>query len=290
MNPSLLSLFKFIQLTSGRRLHAFRELRLRARKRGLHALVAHLERAIAHEKRTHELNQRWRKQGRTRTVGGPDIGTVDGLTDQTLTSLRDMLTGNINGALPGDVKAAIAERVRAAIFPNKVAAVTSLPFVEELAALEVILDKLQDELQAEMSELSLTHMVVRLAKLFDMYQSALDEGAHQLWFRDVKGARVRGHLNMLEAVSQILGQFFAEEDPDHAQARAELLEPIFEQDQAYRDYLRARRTNSGADGEVDGDVDVDVDDDGDIPVDLDADDDADADAEPAAATDTPDDQ
>lgn len=279
MNPSLLSLFKFTKLSSGRRLRVFREMRKRARERSMTDLVAFLDQAIVHEKRTHELNRRWRTQGRSRTIGGPDIGAIDGLTDQSLTSLRDMVVAYIRGALPGDVKAELAERVRKAIFPDGVSAITSLPYVEELAALELILDALRDELQVEVSALGLTHMVERLTTLFEMYQSALDAGGDHLWFRDVKAARERGHVFMLEAVSQVLGRFFREADPSHAEARAELLEPVLEQDQAMRDYLRSRRKDRGTGGEVDGDIDVDIDPDGDGELD-----DIDMDAEPVNET------
>jgi hypothetical protein len=122
-----------------------------------------------------------------------------------------------------------------------------------------MLDTLRQELALEVTALALDHMVARLSTLFELYEAALEQAAGRLLFRDVKAARDRGHGFMLEIVAHIVGRFYRQDDANHEQARTELLEPLWQQDQAMREYLRARRLRGAADGaELDGDIDIDI--------------------------------
>jgi len=238
------SMFSFIKLTSGRRMHALRQMHALATGLGEAPLVAHLAEAMAHEREVQHINQRW--QGRRRGASFPvELQALDDRLDHTVSALRDVLMAFVKGAEPEDPLRQCAERLMDALFPGGVYAITSLPYVEEMAAVDGLLHALSHELAADAETLQLGLMVARLQQAADEYRAALDR-ADNLRFATVKAARERGHEFMLEAVALVLGRYFKVHDAGHAERREMLLAPILVQDEAMRAYLKARRRGQGA--------------------------------------------
>lgn len=255
IDMSLGSLLNLYQFSTGRRLFAMQQVLTRAHQRSLPPLEAHIELCLEHDHQTRQLDARWSgKTGKQIHVTGEVlVQEVDSLVDRTLTALRNVAQAQADTATPGD---GIAERVGTflrEIFPAGVAAITSLPYVDELAAVDRIVGRLQGDLQPLVDILHLERQATRLAQLAVDYRAALEAPKSTTSFGDVRSARARGQELMLEVVAMILGLYPRASGAD-LDARADLLGPIFQQNEAIRLYLRARRRVEDVDPET-GDVD-----------------------------------
>jgi hypothetical protein len=142
MDVSLGSLINLYVFSTGRRLYAMQQVRRRAAERGFVELVAHAERAIENDRLTRQLDARWAAR-QLRPVPGEDaVQRVDAAVDRTLTALRDGAESQGAVARPGDGTADKVGAFLREIFPMGVAAVMSMTYVEELAAVDGIVEKL----------------------------------------------------------------------------------------------------------------------------------------------------
>jgi hypothetical protein len=118
---------------------------------------------------------------------------------------------------------------------------TSLGFVDELAAVENILTAFDADLAPSVAELGLTRLAKRLAKLAVEYRSALDAPEPEVVrFGEIRAARAQGQQHLLQAVAQILGKHWRD-TPEDVAARAALMAPILKQNEAIRQSLRTQR-------------------------------------------------
>lgn len=243
---------KLKTLSSGRRTLALRKMRRHAQSLAFDRLVTHIDACLDYEAHTRELDSRWRT--RQLVPPGSETKPIDGLVDRTIAAIRDGAVAQAQGALPDDPIIAKVDAFLGAIFPHGVPAITNLPHADELAAVEDILGMLQGELAPLVVELGLTRLVERLARLARDFRAALVKSQDILRFDTVREARARGQSNLIEAVALILGRYYRMDDPEHAAARALLLGPVIEQQEAVRAYARARRPVEDVDpdtGELD---------------------------------------
>jgi hypothetical protein len=246
-------------LSTGRRLFALRQVRNLAKEVGFDALVTHAAAAIKHDKHTHELDLQWvavpgAAMGAKPTKKQAEVKRIDVLVDRTLTALRDAAVAQLQGAKPGDGIAEQVDSLLNAIFPTGVQDVTSLSFVEELAAVDAIVDKLKGMFASTVDELGLTRLAKRLAELAIEYRAAQEAPAEEeLSFGTVRAARNKGPQHLLQAVALIVGRYYKETD-EHLSKRAKLLAPVLKQNEAVALYLRARRAVEDVDPET-GEVD-----------------------------------
>lgn len=250
----LSEVFNLNEFTSGRRTLALRKVRTQAQGLRFRPLVEHIDEALVYEATIRALDSRWL----TRQIvpSGSVTKPIDNLADRTLTAIRDTAQAQAEGARPGEAIIGKVEAFLAAIFPHGVQAVTSLPYADELTAVEDIVAKLQGELAPMVIELGLTRLVQRLARLAAEYRTALEKDQDVLEFDTVRAARARGQDNLLGAMALIVGKYYKSDDPEHVSARNLLLGPIFEQNEAIRAYIRARRAVQDIDpdtGEVEPD-------------------------------------
>jgi hypothetical protein len=239
-----LSQFIYVgELSTGRRLFVMRRMQPLVAARGHEDMVVHIAEGIAHELQTRELDLVW-SQVRAGTLSAPNVGPVDVRVDHGITALRDAAEAQARGAAPGDpVHGQVAGFLGEAL-PVGVYAVTSLPYVEQLNALEILVDKLQGPLLTQVMELGIVRQSLRLAELLPLYRDVIHgaaDGNTGLDFATVRAARQRGQRYLYEIIAMILGRYYRADDPEHQAARAELLGPMVEQNEAVRSYLRARR-------------------------------------------------
>jgi hypothetical protein len=240
MDVSLSQFIKVYGFSTGRRMVALRKTRKVALGLGAHAIVVHIDIALEHDSKTRELDLEWlgyRDSQLTRS----ELRPIDDLVDTSLTGIRDGALSLTKGARHCDAIADKARRLLAEVFPAGVAAVSTLPCVDELAAVEVIASRLQGDLAPLVSELGLTLQVKRLVDLVPEYRQVIDKGPDAIEFRKVREAREQGQLYLLEVMTLILGTYFNSKSSEHMAARAALLEPIMEQQEAIRVYRQARR-------------------------------------------------
>jgi hypothetical protein len=237
------SYFSMVQFTSGQRISTYNQVRPIAEEQGFARLVLHVDRARAHDVHTRRLDSLWVVQ-QTRGVYPPELQDTDDVSDQTLTGIRDVALGHIRGLPVHDPLHGKVEHFLADVFPGGVGATTSLPYVDQVAAMEVILAKLQGEHWPLAQGLGLQRKVRQLGELTTAYRAYVDGGARPLAFSEVHAARERGHGYLLETVAIILGTYHDADDAEHVRKRAELMAPIDKMAELIRAVARARRTNT----------------------------------------------
>jgi hypothetical protein len=176
------------------------------------------------------------------------------LVDRTLGAIRDHAVAQTQGAPPDDPIHADTAAFVKRLFPVSVHAVTSLPFIDELAAVDDIVRLLKGELGPAVKEFGLGRLVKRLADLAVQYRDALEAPPPSLidWGK-VRAGRSEGQGLLLEAVSIIVGKHH-KRTPEGTEARLSLLAPILKQNEAIGQYLRVRRTVDDVDPETGAEV------------------------------------
>lgn len=239
MEPLLASLLSFYTFSTGRRLFAMVQVKKLAGEALLADLVAHAGSAIEHDKETRALEATW--AGRKSSTYSPEARQIDIYVDSALTALRDGIDAQIRASAPGDPLAAEAEQMLHVLFPKGAGAITSLVYVDELAEVARILDRLaKPDYKALVNELGLSRQVTRLVDLEKQYRTAIEGPGAILTFDKVKAARAKGQSMMLQAVAMILGKYPSDSEA-HRKARGALLSPILVQNEAIRSYLRDRK-------------------------------------------------
>ncbi|MCG8423790.1 MAG: hypothetical protein MJE77_38325 [Proteobacteria bacterium] len=233
-------LFKLYQLTTGRRLFAMRQLRKLALARGMSALVQRIDEAMAHDRSTRRLDLEWQK-ARNEGTADPVLVELDRLLDSALVGLRDMTRALTRGARDNDPIHDQVEHLLSTIFPAGVSEVTGLPYVDELSAVETIIEMLRGELAELVEALGIGSQVARIESLTAEYRATQNQSKSRITYDKVKMARVKGHAFLCEVVAMVVGRFHRHDSDEHARARAELLAPILEQNEAIRTYRTRRR-------------------------------------------------
>lgn len=239
--PTLLaSLLNFYAFSTGRRLFALQEVKKLAVAETFPSLASHCDVAIEHDLATRVTEARWAGR-KTGAQYSPLAKQIDSSMDTAVSALHDGLESEAKNSAPDDTLGQQAETLRQTLYPNGVAGVTALNYIDELAEIERILRTVRSaEWAPVITNLGLSRRVARIEALEPQYRSAVADPANTLAFVEVKNARARGQSLMLQAVAIILGKYPSDNDADLA-ARGKLLAPIFRQNDAIRDYLRARR-------------------------------------------------
>ena len=237
---------------TGRRLFAFTQVEAIAKAQGFSELAKHCSAAIAEDRACLGLEKRWAglvavARGKAPSLSSagssqPDAASIDPLVDRTLTAIRDHAVNQTAGAPADDPIHATVSGFLREIFPTSVNDITGLAFVEELAAVELILAALQGKsLAPVVKELGLGRLTKRLADLTVQYRAALEAPAPEtIAFGEVRAARIRAHELLLEAIAIVIGQHHGS-SPEEVAKRTELLRPIFDQNEAIGAALRGRR-------------------------------------------------
>ena len=240
MPTHLAALLTFYVFSTGRRLFAMREVKKLAILDSFTDLANHCDVAIEHDVATRTTEARWAGR-KTGAQYSPLARQIDINVDTAVSALHDGLELEAKTSAPDDPLGGQANTLRQTLFPNGVAGVTALNYVDELAEVERILRTVKTpEWAPVITTLGLSRRVARIETLEPQYRSAVADPATTLAFSEVKSARTRGQSLLLQAVAITLGKYPSDNDADLA-ARARLLAPIFRQNDAIRDYMRARR-------------------------------------------------
>src|SRR5262249_54464022 len=142
MDLTLASLLTLYIFSTGRRLFAMQEVKKAAESAGLTVLAAHCDVAIAHDRKTRDLEARW-SSDKDAALYSPEAKQIDILVDVALGALYSALDAEVRDAAPGDTVAEDAARLQKAAFPEGVGAITTLRFPDELSQLQRIIGLLQ---------------------------------------------------------------------------------------------------------------------------------------------------
>lgn len=222
--------------TPGRRVYALREVKRRAQGRGLGELVARIDRALAHEARTAELEGLW---SAGQTGKRPVPRDFDPRIDRTLLIIEQMLIACGEDLDPEIAR--YAAELASQLFPQSVTEHIRLPFIDQLQANENVLTVLEAPERREwVDRLGLRIYTRRLRALNDGFRQALlaRDAEPAVKFDDVRAARDKAQANYVAIAARIGGMYCDDED---AELRTELLAPIMEQNEELRIWRRRRR-------------------------------------------------
>ncbi len=247
---TLEQILPMLQFTTGRRIMVYDRLEPIAHTYNDTTLVEHIGKARYHDRDTRALENHWSNRN-SRSPYPQELIELDNTVDNVLTAIRDIAQAQAAGY---SSEVPIVEQVDeflTELYPYGVAAVTSLPFVDQVAAVEAMVDKMQNGLQSTVETLGLQAKLSQLSTLIAEYRDLVNEGSSVVNFTDVRAARSRGQLYLREIIAIIIGHYYNSEDPAHNQARDALLAPILEQLDELRRITRSRRNGASVPGSED---------------------------------------
>jgi hypothetical protein len=248
MEATLDSLFNLYVLSTGRRTFVLQQMKPIAAELEQKSLVTMINRALEHETKTLKLEAKWEASG---YASDPQkVKKVDAKVDRALSALRDSALAASQAAEQGDPIQATAQELIGQIFPGGVQAVSSTPYVEELAAVDTMVMQLRGPLARHVEDLGLERFVKRLAELAKEYREAQEEKrGNEVNFGDVRAARALGQELLLQAVAVVLGTFYGS-GAEHTRVRSMLMTPMMEQQEAVRQYLKFKKPIEDIDPET----------------------------------------
>lgn len=216
--------------TPGRVVFAVRRVRQIAAELGNAPVVAACDAALAPAGSALDLEQAWAKARTTRSGKRAKAPGLDAQVDRTLSALATTVDGVV-AALPADSpRAAAALLFRGQAFPSGPGALTSLPYEDELAAVQSLLRRCtgSGDLVTPVERLQIQYLVDRLGELAGQFQEVLGQSStRELGYDQVVDARAATQEKLLKLFVKILG-IDAERPEDEAHL-SRLLAPILEQ-------------------------------------------------------------
>lgn len=243
MGPTLAETLNLYVFPTGRRQWTHAHVAELARARGLDELAQHCDAAVAHDERTRGL-RRGLETARNQPAN-PRLTELDNAIDRCLGGIYRLCTEASLGLGPELQQP--ADAVQRGVFPNGAAAITHLPWVEQVIEVKSVLQLLSDDHKKNAQLLGLGPWVQRLAALLAEFEAALDVApeAH-VSIEDLRARDAAGQDMLLETVALVLGRFPRATKAD-TRARAELLAPLYQQVEAIRARRKARRPTTDID-------------------------------------------
>ena len=249
MSAFMLQEWRIPFLRTAVRLSLYNQIQPLVDARGLVRVSAYIERARAHDVVCAEREAMWYSQVSRRRYA-TDMADIDQLADQLLFALLSIVQGHRSALPPSDALAERIDRVLTDLFPAGVNSVARLPYVEQVVAMERCVAQLQGPYAPLVAELALNPLVERLAQVTTIYRASVDAGHGRVVFPEIRAARERGQLYLLEIMAMIVSEHHDADDPVQAAARDILLAPVAEQVTIAHAENRARRGSEDDDGEV----------------------------------------
>lgn len=153
----------------------------------------------------------------------PTAKPIDNKIDLFLGSMFEAATRITRAETSGSTLHTSAQRFLARIFPRGAAAITMLPFDEELAVAQSIDAALHGELAQEAAELGLTYWATKLRETLPDYEDAIDANNQRaMTFSELQSARDADHESMCRLIVYLLQH--ALQHPADAAENAALLQ------------------------------------------------------------------
>lgn len=239
MQPTLGCFISLANMNAAARIQCLQQVRRVADHLRQHHIIAHIDRAIASDRKTIEMNARWRLR-HWRGQSRPEFAQLDARLRALLVGLRETANAHIHGEVVGDRLRRAAENVLVTVFPHGIDHITTLPYAERLFAIERIVDLLVNDLSDDIAALALTRSTLELCEVAERYHKALSGCSEVREFAPVALAREGGQDRLFELLAMILATFAGDDQRSPADVRAELLAPLMLEDDAVRSQYRKR--------------------------------------------------
>ena len=236
------------QLPAGRLIYALEATQQQAEAMDLRELASACDRALKQGRVTLKAERAYaRRRRKDRAMAA--AAKIDPELDRSVTLLRDVLKIGVKARAAADPMKARASEMLRHLFPKGVRPITSLPYIEELAAIDDVLAE-AEQFQDVIDALALRSFLDRIAEHTAAYRSALEPIREALPdFPTIKAHRERAHELLSEVIARTLGRFPSASPEDRSAAHA-LLQPIVDQNEAMREAMRHRRPLADLDPET----------------------------------------
>lgn len=240
-------------LPTGRRVFCQRQVARHARAMGLVRIAGHAEAAVEHDQATLQLELK-RQSAPSPGRYSPETMQLDSKLDRAITGLDSYLDAEIRLFGEDSPRGQAAARVRRTIFPNGVAAITALPYVQESEAVRALLARLDEpDMIDELGRIPHTRAAIEQVRLHHQaYHEALSKDSQAVpTSEEVRTMQARGQELLARTVALILAHYVITEDE---QAAHTLMAPIMRQQEALTELRRRRRYPTDVDPETGAEV------------------------------------
>jgi hypothetical protein len=238
------SLVNCTRMNRARRRAGLRKLLALARQNPAYeTLVAHALAAIELHNEASRVAADWRRARKYDNQHAPGAKEADRLVDRAVSGLHGYLETVAETWEPE--LAALARDLLDRLFPGGPIEYTSLPYAEEHEEVNTLLETLYGASCAEAREkLPILVLIDRLAQLNTAYGRLLVQ-PERLLFEQVRAADDRSYGAYVSIFARVIGLFPTDDATDLTQ-RSELLAPLFEQLDDFRE-VQARRAGDEED-------------------------------------------
>lgn len=171
----------------------------------------------------------------------PEAAGADNLVDHCVAGVDGYMELQVR-VYQGEERAAAAERLRAALLPHGVAAITKLPYTEQHAQVNTMLERADDpELADDVAALPEMRSLLERVRTFNVsYGNILSKVVSRAGSAERREAQ-QSCQELLSATAGLIIGHYALHDPDNTAERDHLLEPILHQNAAIGAARRQRR-------------------------------------------------
>lgn len=252
------SLFPYVNLRrflTGRRLFILRQ--MLASLYMTPAIAELVEAAIAHDRKTLDLEYLWKQQKADTSTNRGDAVAIDLEIDQVIGAMESNVRSQIIGS-PKDPVRVAAELVVKDAFPLGSKALTQQAFEEQLASVETLLKRFDGNLQEPAKLLGLGRYLQQLQPLARQFGDELRKRKSVVvrW-NDVTAAQAEGQEMLAEVVAVIIGTFHRR-DAETTGRRESLLAELNRQDALVRESIRRSRRVLDVDPDTGDEVDTEL--------------------------------
>lgn len=239
MSNSLLKYFNIRRLPTGRLLFVLNSIRQVAVGLHLRELVAEVDAAIAHAKKTLDLELQWRTRKSDPSKRRGDALLIDSQIDTLLGGVQNIVNGQAVGD-DNDPAVPAAKRFLASIFPLGLGGITNQSFEQQLGFMDAMKVRFDTELEDDIKVLGIGNKLAQLSKLVEAFRQELEKTRDDLVWETVAAAQNEGHELLSELFVSILSAHKAR-TPQNAERRAALLAEYDRQDRIVFEAQRRRR-------------------------------------------------
>ncbi len=171
----------------------------------------------------------------------PEASIVDNLVDHCIAGIESYLELQWR-VYQGEPRAAAAERLRAELLPQGIAAITKLPYTEQHAQVNTMLERADDaDLADDVAALpEMRSLLERVRTVNGDYGAILSNVVSRASSAERRGAQ-QSCQELLSATAGLIIGHYALHEPDNTADRDHLLEPILHQNAALGAARRQRR-------------------------------------------------
>ena len=233
---------RFARMTLARRLQALRRMRQRIGSyRTMARFAQPLDDLIAMHEAALRLRREVNSQEERAAMHAEEARILDPQVDQTVSGLHGMLTTMITAFAADHPLGASARALMDRAFPDGVAAITKLPYVEQHTAVDLLLELFfaEGEVTPEASALGLAPLLAQIRAMNAQYGALLTQPRRAEARQEAKDADDASWARTTMVLTGLLGTAWSDSE-EHTAARRDVFEPWVEQEEEAA-LLRRRR-------------------------------------------------